>query len=89
MPCGLINEIMPNEEYITEVKTVRTHMKLNLIQDSACFSMQDCMDGIVALAWEDISEYEEYPSEGRICIFFGENINDVGRKLAIKQTILM
>ena len=44
--------------------------------------MQDCVDGIVALAWEDMSNYEEYPEPIRLVFKYGENIESVEDKLA-------
>ena len=58
-PACLVNNLMISEEYITEVHTVKTKIKFDLIQDNCCFSVSDCYDGIIALAWKDISQYEE------------------------------
>ena len=79
---------MISEEYITEVHTVKTKIKFDLIQDNCCFSVSDCYDGIIALAWEDISQYEEYPEDGRLFFKFGESIDDVDDKLARKHIIM-
>lgn len=48
-PAGLCNNLTPNEEDYDTIKVIKTKIKLSLIQDSACFGMQDSMDGIVAL----------------------------------------
>ena len=48
-PCCLVGGLEPSEEYITEIKVLKTKIKFALIQDSCCFSFQDCTDGIVAL----------------------------------------
>ena len=87
-PACLVNNLMISEEYITEVHTVKTKIKFDLIQDTCCFSVSDCYDGIIALAWEDISQYEEYPEDGRLFFKFGESIDDVDDKLARKHIIM-
>ena len=87
-PACLVNNLMISEEYITEVHTVKTKIKFDLIQDNCCFSVSDCYDGIIALAWEDISQYEEYPEDGRLFFKFGESIDDVDDKLARKHIIM-
>lgn len=87
-PACLVNNLMISEEYITEVHTVKTKIKFDLIQDNCCFSVSDCYDGIIALAWEDISQYEEYPEDGRLFFKFGESIDDVDDKLAKKHIIM-
>ena len=40
------------------------------------------IDGIIACAWEDISEYEEYPEPIRLVFKYGEKYEDVEDKLA-------
>ena len=87
-PACLVNNLMISEEYITEVHTVKTKIKFDLIQDNCCFSVSDCYDGIIALAWEDISQYEEYPEDGRLFFKFGESIEDVDSKLAMKNILM-
>ena len=51
MPAGLCNNLTPNENDYCLTKTVVLDFKLNLIQESCCLSMQDCMDGIISLAY--------------------------------------
>ena len=88
-PAGLVNDLMPSEEYITEVHTIKTKIKFDLIQNNMCFGLQDAMDGIVAIAFENIDEYESYPEEGRLFFMFGESYDDVERKLAMKRILMI
>ena len=88
-PACLVNNLMVDEKYIWEVHTVKMKIKLELIQDNCCFSVSDCYDGIVSLAWEDISEYDEYPEEGRIFFRFGETLDEVEEKLAVKHVLMI
>lgn len=88
-PCCLVNDIMPSDEYITEIHIVKTKIKFDLVQDNCCFGMQDCLDGIVAIAYEDIDEYDDYPNDGRLVFMFGEDYDEVERKLAIKNILIM
>lgn len=88
-PCCLVNDIMPSDEYITEIHIVKTKIKFDLVQDNCCFGMQDCLDGIVAIAYEDIDEYDDYPNDGRLVFMFGEDYDEVERKLAIKNILMM
>lgn len=87
-PCCLVKDLIPSDEYITEVHIVKTKIKFDLIQDNCCFGMQDCMDGIVAVAHENIDGLDEYPENGRLFFMFGESLDDVEEKLA-KKNILM
>ena len=88
-PCCLCNDLIPSDEYITEIHKIRTKLKFDLVQYNCCFSMQDCMDGIISLAWENIDEYEEYPEDGRLVFNFGESYDDVERKLALKNILII
>lgn len=82
-PSGLVNTLIPSDEYITEIHIVKTKIKFDLIQNNMCFSMQDCMDGCVALAIENMDEYEYYPDDrGRLFFMFGESFEKVENKLA-------
>ena len=88
-PCCLVNNLTPKDEYITEIHTVKMKIKLDLIQNNCCFGFQDCTDGIIALAWENVDEYDEYPDDGRIFFRFGETVDDVERKLAVKNILML
>jgi hypothetical protein len=87
-PCGLCNELIPDVKYVDKTSVVRTIINLDIVTDSNCFSFQDCTDGIVALAWENIDDYDEYPDEGRLVFPFGEEYDDVERKLALKHIFI-
>jgi len=86
-PASLVNDLKPSDEYITEVKIVKTKIKFDLIQNNSCFSLQDCLDGCVALAIECLDAYESYPENGRLYFMFGESMDDVERKMAIKNIL--
>jgi len=88
-PIGLINNPIPSDDYLTEIHIVKTKIKFDLIQNNMCFSMQDCLDGIVALAWQNIDELDAYPEDGRIYFMFGESLEDVERKLALKNVLMI
>lgn len=87
-PAGLINNLMVDEQYKAETHVVRTKIKFDLVQQCCCFGMQDCMDGIVALAYENIDDYESYPDDGRLVFNFGESYFDVESKLAMKSILI-
>lgn len=88
-PAGLVNDLIPSDEYITEVHIVKTKIKFDLIQDNMCFGMQDAMDGIVSIAYENMDAYESYPEDGRLFFMFGESLDEVERKLAMKSILML
>lgn len=87
-PAGLCNNLTPIENSFDEVIKTKTKFKLDLVQNNTCFSIQDCIDGIVALAWENIDDYDEYPNDGRIVFQFGDSFEDVEDKLAKRGTFI-
>ena len=88
-PAGLVNDLIPSDEYITEVHIVKTKIKFDLIQNNMCFGMQDAMDGIVSIAYENMDSYESYPDDGRLFFMFGESLDEVERKLAMKSILML
>jgi len=88
-PACLVNDLMVSDEYVTEIHIVKTKIKLDLIQNNCCFSVSDSYDQICALAWENTDDYETFPEEGRLYFMFAETIEDVSRKLAIKNIVML
>jgi hypothetical protein len=84
-PSCLCNELIPNESEYNLVKQIKTELKFNLAQESCCTSYQDAIDGIIAICWEDISEYEYYPDNGRLVLHFGITYGDCEEKLNAKE----
>ena len=77
----------PETKYIQEVGTLKTTLNLDVIQDSQSFAVWDAVDGIIALAWENLDDYEEYP-DSRISFNFGEEKNKVTETLYEKDLYL-
>lgn len=88
-PCCLSLNVRPIIDSHVTLGTVKTRIKLNLIQESCCMSFKDAMQGIVAIAWESLDGYDEYPQDGRLVFHYGEDMDDVERKLAMKSIIIM
>jgi hypothetical protein len=77
----------PNEGFVKAVGRLESELKLDVIQDSDTFAVWDAVDGIVALGWENINDYDEYPDR-RLSFAFGEGVKDVEDKLYEKDLIL-
>ena len=77
----------PREEFVKKVGKLTTNVKLSLVQQSDTFSVWDAVDGVIALGWENIDEYDEYP-EIRLWFKFGEEIKIVNDKLYEKDIVL-
>ena len=70
----------PYSKFISGVGRVETTISFDLIQNSDTFSMWDSVDLVIALGWENISGYEDYP-KNRLVFNFGETLDDVSSKL--------
>lgn len=77
----------PHDNFIKKVGRLESELKLDVIQNSDTFAVWDAVDGVIALAWENINAYESYP-EKRLCFKFGEPIKDVADKLYENDLIL-
>ena len=77
-----IENLRPEKTTYNEIKRLSTIIPFTTAEDNSCFSMQDMVDGIFVCAWEDISEYEDYPEPFRLIFKFGEDFNSVEDKLA-------
>lgn len=85
-PAVICNLSVPQKVNYNTVKLLKTDILLNVAQKNSCFSMQDCRDGIIPVAWEDIDGYDEYP-DGRIVLRFGMELSDVEDKLSLRSLI--
>ena len=77
----------PHDNFIKKVGKLESELKLDVIQNSDTFAVWDAIDGVIALAWENINAYDSYP-EKRLCFKFGETLRDVETKLYEKDLIL-
>lgn len=88
-PACLVNDLMVNDEFITEIHIVKMKIKLDLIQNNCCFSISDAYDGILSIAYESLDGYDSFPEDGRLYFMFGEELKEVERKLAIKNVLML
>ena len=84
------SDIKPDEEMYSLVERIETIVPLKCAQENCCFSMADVQDGILALAFENISGYEVYPEPYRIILKYGETYSRVteilnGREIIFKK----
>ena len=71
--CG---DTLPDPTTYSEVKIIKTDIPLFCVQQNTCFSLQDCIDGIVCLAFSE--------NENIFTVFnFNENYLEVMRKINI------
>ena len=53
------NPIAP-EDFIKDSGSLVCELQLDLVQESDSFAMWDAVDGVIAMAWENMEGYDEY-----------------------------
>jgi hypothetical protein len=78
----------PHDEFIKKVGRLESSLKLDVVQNSDTFAVWDAVDGVIALAWENINAYDAYPDK-RLCFRFGDSLQIVSDKLYEKDLTLI
>ena len=76
--CG---DLTPDKTTYSSVKRIRSPFKLTTIQECSCLTMEHAIENVIALSWIDINVLEEYPSNGRMTLHFGDDISVVEKIL--------
>jgi len=74
IPSSVIPNLGPLMNTISVMCDVVTEKDFNLARENSCLSMQDCIDGIIALLFSK-------PREDELILNFGEKMDDVKIKL--------
>ena len=76
------DSLRPDDSMVSVVKRLSTMIPFSTAQKNSCFSMQDCIDGIIPLCFseigEDTIEFHHKPLKFR----FGEKLETVEMKIA-------
>lgn len=87
-PSGICQNLEPEESTYSSIRSLKTFVKLDVAQENMCFSMQDCINQIIAIAWENLDDPDaEYPEEGILVLHFGDSIYKVQEKLSNRGII--
>ena len=79
----------PDIENIKKVGVLKSGtIKMSVIQNSDFFSMTDAMDDVIALCWENDTEYTDFEFDKRLLFRFGETEEKVKNKLYERDKVL-
>lgn len=79
----------PDLEFINKVGTLKSNeITLSVIQKSDYFSMTDCMDDVISLAWENEMDEIDFSIKKRLVFRFGETEQSVKNKLYERDIVL-
>jgi hypothetical protein len=90
MPC-LNNVEPPKDTYNTLTATLKGgELILSLLEEQYEFRYLDGVFGFISLAWEYIEDYQMLDSlnDFRVCFRYGDTLQDVEKKLALKKISL-
>lgn len=82
IPSSACGKIPPDPSTYNVIKRLHTIIPIMTAQENSCFSMQDCVDNVIAAGWEVLES--EYPEDGRLVFQFGEKYQSVENKLAAR-----
>ena len=74
VPSSVVPNLAPSMDTISLMCDVITDKDFELAKENSCFSMQDCIDGIIALLFTR-------PREEELILNFGEEMDSVKEKL--------
>ena len=81
-PTIIIPDLQPEKNTIIKSARVNFNKELKLAKKNGCFSMQDCFDGIISLAFTELTEDDTiYYDDEPLHFDFGETYEKVVDKL--------
>lgn len=80
-PSSIIPDLQADKNSISAECKVNFPCEMQIAKKSYCFSMQDCIDGIIPLIFSDLSENTLMEDSKPFFIMFGEEFDDVEKKI--------
>ena len=80
-PSGIIPDLQPDKNTLSRSGKVIFPREMVIAKKNYCFSMQDCIDGIIPLIFSEIDEKTLVLDEKPFFIKFGESFNVVKEKI--------
>ena len=74
-------DLTPDATTYSKTRRIKTNLPLKTLEETSCYSMEYATYGILALAWIDIENLDEYPEHGRLTMYFGESEKEIEEKL--------
>lgn len=79
----------PDIDFIKKVGVLKSGtIKMSVIQNSDFFCMTDAIDDVIALSWEEETEYTDFEFDKRLVFRFGDTEENVKNKLYERDKVL-
>lgn len=75
IPAGIIPNLAPENNCLSRKGRVITNIDFHLACESTCFSMMDCIDGIISLCFTEAGIDDEFHFD------FGERFSEINERL--------
>ncbi len=79
IPAVIVPDLKPDINSLSSTAHITTDTPLSLAKTNGCFSMQDCIDGIISLCFFETEEGQE--GKNKFHLAFGETFESVKEKL--------
>lgn len=80
-PAGIVPDLQPDINSLSKCCKVNFPIEMQLAKKNYCFSMQDCIDGIIPLIFSEISEDGIEYNDAPLFFKFGENFETIKETL--------
>jgi hypothetical protein len=80
-PAGIVPDLQPDINSLSKSCKVNLPIEMQLAKKNYCFSMQDCIDGIIPLIFSEISEEGIEYNDAPLFFKFGENFETIKETL--------
>ena len=80
-PACIVPGLAPDPNCLSHTMKVMSPVKLMTAKENACFSMQDCIDGIIPLCFSEIDDDTIYYENKPLRFDFGEDKETVENKI--------
>lgn len=80
-PAGIVPDLQPDINSLSKTCKVNFPIEMQLAKKNYCFSMQDCIDGIIPLVFSEISENGIEYNDAPLFFKFGEDLETIKKIL--------
>ena len=81
VPSVIVPDLQPDINSLSSNAKIVVDRRLSIAKKNGCFSMQDCIDGIISLCFTDIDEEPLVVDNEAFKLDFGESFESVSAKL--------
>lgn len=78
-PSLIVPDLKPDNNSLSSSAKIKTDERMEIAKNNGCFSMQDCIDGIISLCFFEIDNDDQ--NKNHFHLDFGETMDETVKKL--------